>query len=133
MLRHFVKALKGGDLTRVTELLDAGAPLEHRGMWENTPLLVSTHYAHAHISLELLRRGADGGAVNEIGCTPLLYTCIESVPMEPVIRALADSARVVLSPQAAPVYSRHTDQTAKRTPLTAVRMRVPRYASPPDP
>ena len=49
LLRSFVRALKDGDLVRTIELLDTGAPLEHRGMWDNTPLLVACHYAHAEV------------------------------------------------------------------------------------
>ena len=71
--RAFVRALKCGDLGQLIFCLDNGVDMERRGMWENTPLLLACHYGHAAIALELLRRGASAAAVNEKGCTPLLY------------------------------------------------------------
>ncbi len=115
--RAFLKALKAGDTAKVCELLDAGADLERVGMWGNTPLIVATHYGHAAVALELLRRGASTSVVNELGCTALLFSCNER--MDDVVAALLDDPATPLRPAAAPVYSRHTDQTAHRTPLSA--------------
>eukprot|EP00965_Chrysotila_dentata_P232987 6199310-Pleurochrysis_carterae.AAC.1 len=75
--RGFIKAVKAGRLDEVQSLLDSGVDIEHRSMWENTPLLVACHYAHSAVALELLGRGANASAVNELGCTPLLYACNE--------------------------------------------------------
>ena len=77
--RAFVKALKAGDLAQVRTLLGQGVDIERRGMWENTPLLLACHYGHATVALELLQRGASPIVVNEKGCTPLLYACVESM------------------------------------------------------
>ena len=120
--RDFVKALKRGDLAAVVQQLDGGAPLEHRGMWENTPLLVACHYGHDAVALELLRRGADAAAANEQGCTALLYACVEG--MDGVLDALLAAPALAagaaaLAPPPAPVYSKLTDATAPRTPLHA--------------
>ena len=81
--KEFLKALKAGNTVRVAELLEAGADMEHRGMWENTPLLVACHYAHSPVALELLRRGANPSASNERGCTPLVYACVERLDEVP--------------------------------------------------
>lgn len=77
--RAFVKALKAGDLQQVRRFLDDGVDIERRGMWDNTPLLLACHYGHSEIALELLQRGASPSAVNERGCSALLYTCVESM------------------------------------------------------
>ena len=117
-IRAFVKALKAGDTAKVLELLDESAELiERRGMWENTPLLVACHYGHESTALALLERGACPSAVNEQGCTPLLYACVEG--MGEATARLMDDAATELSPSPASVYSRLTDETALRTPLLA--------------
>ena len=124
--KAFVRAIKTGDAALACGLLDAasaekGEPLiERRGMWENTPLILACHYGHAAVALALLERGADPTAVNEQGCTALLYACVEPHMEEVVGRLLGKlTASAMLSPPAAPVYSRHTDETAMRTPLLA--------------
>ncbi|KAL1528777.1 hypothetical protein AB1Y20_010104 [Prymnesium parvum] len=115
--RQLTKALKAGKVDQVRALLDQGAELERRGMWDNTPLHLACHYGHSSIALELLQRGASPAAVNEKGCTPLLYACVES--MEEVVEKLVELPATEINPPAAPVYSRLTDQTTKRTPLFA--------------
>ena len=122
--KAFVRAIKTGDLATVRELLDHassdGASLiERRGMWENTPLILACHYANAEVALTLIERGADPAAANEQGCTALLYACVE-VHMEAVCHKLIELLPAgALAPPASPVYSRHTDETASRTPLLA--------------
>jgi hypothetical protein len=86
-------------------------------MWDNTPLVLACHYGHAAVALALLERGADAAAANEQGCTALLYACVES--MDEVAARLLQDASTPLSPPAASVYSRLTDETAPRTPLQA--------------
>lgn len=123
-----MRAIKTGDTETVCALLDAATAadgerlLERRGMWENTPLILACHYGHAEIALALLERGADPAVANEQGCTALLFACVEA-QMEPVVGRLLDSGKLssaeALTPAAAPVYSRHTDETASRTPLLA--------------
>lgn len=117
--RALVKALKQGDTAKVQELVDANPNelLERRGMWENTPLLVACHYGHSAMALMLLDRGADASAVNEVGCTALLFACNEG--MDDLCTRLLSDVRVAVSPAEAMVYSRHTDETNARTPLQA--------------
>ena len=118
--RALVKALKEGDVAKVATLLDddhQAELLERRGMWDNTPLLVACHYGHEPLALMLLERGASASAVNEVGCTALLFACNEA--MEPLcVRLLADPS-VDVNPPACMVYSKHTDETNSRTPLQA--------------
>ena len=118
--RALVRALKEGDTAKVAELIDGDREnvlLERRGMWENTPLLVACHYGHAATALMLLERGASASATNEQGCTALLFACNEC--MEALAARLLADACTIVSPPAAMVYSRHTDETAARTPLQA--------------
>ena len=124
--KAFVRAIKTGDAAMACGLLDAASAeegetlIERRGMWENTPLILACHYGHAAVALALLERGADPTAFNEQGCTALLYACVEPHMEEVVGRLLGKlTASAMLSPPAAPVYSRHTDETAMRTPLLA--------------
>ena len=112
-----MRALKAGDQSKVVELLEAGVELERRDAFENTPLILACHYAHEPLALELLRRGADATAANEQGCTALLHACIEGLPA--LAEELLLRPAVLPSPAPAPVYSRHTDETAPRTPLLA--------------
>ena len=117
-VRAFVKALKSGDTAAVIKTLDFSASLlEHHMMWQNTPLVLACHYGHAPTALALLDRGASPAAINDKGCTALLYACVES--MGEVVDRLLQHATTELSPPAAPVYSRLTDETAPRTPLLA--------------
>jgi len=112
-----MRALKAGDQPKVVELLEAGVELERRDAFENTPLILACHYAHEPLALELLRRGADATAANEQGCTALLHACIEGLPA--LAEELLLQPAVLPAPAPAPVYSRHTDETAPRTPLLA--------------
>ena len=116
-VRAWMRALKAGDQSKVVELLEAGVELERRDAFENTPLILACHYAHEPLALELLRRGADATAANEQGCTALLHACIEGLPA--LAEELLLRPAVLPSPAPAPVYSRHTDETAPRTPLLA--------------
>ena len=113
-----MRALKAGDQPKVVELLEAGVELERRDAFENTPLILACHYAHEPLALELLRRGADATAANEQGCTALLHACIEGLPAL-TEELLLQQPAVPPAPAPAPVYSRHTDETAPRTPLLA--------------
>ena len=100
--RALVRALKEGDTAKVAELIDGDREnvlLERRGMWENTPLLVACHYGHAATALMLLERGACASAVNEAGCTALLFACNEGLA-QLVERLLADPSVAVDPPPA---------------------------------
>lgn len=61
------------------ELLEGGAAVDERGMWESTPLLCAAQYRHEEAVRLLLEHGADPGAANERGCTPLLHACVEGL------------------------------------------------------
>jgi len=118
--REFILALKAGDLPAVVRCLNAGSSIEQRSMWNNTPLIVACHYGHQAVAMELLKRGANPVAVNEQGCTPLLFSCVEG--LTEVVNLLLQSQAVLdggLEPSAATVYSRRLDHSAPRTPLTA--------------
>lgn len=118
--RDFVKALKAGDLPSVIRCLEAGVSVDERSMWDNTPLIIACHYGHAAVAIELLKCGADAAAVNEQGCTPLLYCCVEGLTeVVDIILASYAATGALLDLPAAPVYSRRRDQTARRTPLAA--------------
>lgn len=72
-------AAKNGDVEGLRELLEGGAPVDERGMWESTPLLCAAQYRHENAVRLLLEHGADPGAANERGCTPLLHACVEGL------------------------------------------------------
>ena len=91
----------------VARRLDAGAPIEQRGMWENTPLIVACHNGHAGVASLLLSRGADVFAVHEKGAKALLYCCVEglAVVADAIFAAPGGRERSHVDPWPSPVYS----------------------------
>lgn len=92
--------------------------IDERGMWGNTPLLVATQYAHPHVALALIARGANPCLENERRATALHYSCAEG--LLDVGRALLENGADVDPPVAAvhhPAINR--GQTVPVTPLLA--------------
>ena len=51
--------------------------VNHRGMWDNTPLMSACQYRHPELAMYLISAGADVNAVNERGNTALLHAALE--------------------------------------------------------
>ena len=68
-------AVKSGDLAEVERLLNAGADIEARDRWGNTPLHYACINGHTEVARMLLDHGADVGARDQWGDTPLHLAC----------------------------------------------------------
>lgn len=60
-----------GDLPRLTEVLDAGVPVNLTNSAGDTLLILSAYHLQAETVRELISRGADHGRVNDKGQTAL--------------------------------------------------------------
>lgn len=80
--QHLVAAARVGDLATVRGLLAAGVPADERfpvvaGRDDgHTALLVAAREGHADIAAELLRRGADGNAIEPVFGTTALHQAV---------------------------------------------------------
>lgn len=94
---QFLKAVKRGNVAEMADLLQryqqprSLSPDSHedereegieelvniRGMWESTPLISATQYAHCEAALWLLSHGAKPHASNEKSVTALLLASLE--------------------------------------------------------
>lgn len=66
-----MEAARQGDLERVEELVEAGAPINARGP-EGTALMAAVRAGHAEVVVKLLRLGADPAQADAEGVTPLM-------------------------------------------------------------
>lgn len=69
---EFAAILRSGDLPRLRDVLDRGAPVNGRDSRGNTPLMLSAVYGDTASVKLLIQRGADVNATNLAGATPLL-------------------------------------------------------------
>ena len=76
-LPPLVAAAERGDLTTLRRLLDAGAPVDQRDARGRTALLAATHADRREVARELVRRGADVNAQDDIQDSPFLYAGAE--------------------------------------------------------
>ena len=113
--KQLLRAAKDDDVARVTELLDLGLDMEHKGMWGNTPLLCACAYGCAGVADALVKRGADCTVVNDDGATPLLLACMEG--LDAAALGMLGRDGVALWPPAATVYNQVVDSSEAQTPL----------------
>lgn len=145
----FLKAVKRGDVPAMEVVAQLGVRLTPtpqslvniRGMWDSTPLVYATQYAHAAAAHWLLARGADVLAQNEKGVTALLLASLEGMTdaCEKIlsVAALMGSAnstdssnrdeRGLTAPrsvdqQVGVVYNSAADVNMRLSPLLAVSM-----------
>lgn len=62
---------RNGDLTALTEVLDAGVPVNLTNSGGDTLLILAAYHVHADVVRALLDRGADHARVNDKGQTAL--------------------------------------------------------------
>lgn len=98
----------------------AGADVNKRGMWDNTPLISACEYGHVDVALFLVANGAEVDAVNEHGCSPLLHAAMEG--LAPVVKALVAAGANVNAPKAN-VYNSLSDANETHVPLSAAASR----------
>lgn len=81
-------AARNGNLNRVRELLDRGAPVNARGVDGRTPLHNAAFHGQANVVRELLGRGARVNPRNKNGVTPLHLAATSGY--ENIVRELLD-------------------------------------------
>ncbi len=89
-LPPLVEAAERGDLPALRKLLDEGTPVDQRDARRRTALLAATHANQVEAARELVRRGADVNAQDEIQDSPFLYAGAEG-RLE-ILRLLAPKA-----------------------------------------
>jgi hypothetical protein len=67
------EASSRGDAAEVARLLALGAPIEHTGYWQWTPLLSAADNGHIEVVTLLVNRGANLEARGKNGWTPLIH------------------------------------------------------------
>ena len=104
-------------LSAGTSIITVASLVNTRGMWGNTPLLVSAKYANLDFALTLLEKwSANATIVNDAGATTLLYACIEGLDAL-VVSCLAHGA--IVDPPPAVEYISSLDEKLSLTPLHA--------------
>jgi uncharacterized protein len=89
-LPPLVAAAERGDLPALRRLLDEGAPVDQRDARGRTALLAGTHANQVEAARELVRRGADVNAQDDLHDSPFLYAGAEG-RLE-ILRLLAPKA-----------------------------------------
>eukprot|EP00644_Phytophthora_capsici_P006721 jgi/Phyca11/103817/e_gw1.8.623.1 len=140
---EFLKAVKRGDVEEMAQLLqryqqprpvsreDENEEIGNeeliniRGMWESTPLISATQYAHCEAALWLLSQGADPHASNEKAVTALLLASLEG--LTPVVVQLLETVKTkpdppVIDKQIGVVYNSAADVNVRLSPLLAASM-----------
>jgi ankyrin repeat protein len=143
---QFLKAVKRGDVAEMADLLQRyqqprpQSPDSHeeeseegsneelvniRGMWESTPLISATQYAHGEAALWLLDHGANPHASNEKSVTALLLASLEG--LVPVTTRLLETLRSTpeaptVDNQVGVVYNSAADVNVRLSPLLAASM-----------
>jgi len=73
---ELLEAARKGDARRVRELLDRGADVNARDVFDRTPLHLAAAFGHLDVAKLLLDRGADIDARESDGWTPLHYAAV---------------------------------------------------------
>jgi len=68
-------AVENGDAAAVKQFIDAGADVDVRDKWGNTPIHYACELGHTDVVRLLLKRGADVNECDEISWTPLHVAC----------------------------------------------------------
>ncbi|GMF51565.1 unnamed protein product [Phytophthora fragariaefolia] len=142
---QFLKAVKRGDVNEMADLLrrypltKPTSPDSHedeneegieelvnvRGMWESTPLISATQYAHCEAALWLLSNGANPHASNEKSVTALLLASVEGltpVVVELLKTATSTAGAPPIDKQIGIVYNSAADVNVRLSPLLAASM-----------
>ena len=116
--QNLIAAVKKGDISGVTALLDSGADVNTIGMWNNSPLIVACQYGHHEIALKLLSiDSVDVQLVNERGATALLFACLEG--STDVVRILLERGAIANNCNISSLYNSQTDRIEPSTPLSS--------------
>ena len=70
--RQLYEASRRGQAAEVARLLALGAPIEHRGLWQKTPLIAAADSGNIEIVTLLVNRGANLDARDDNGWNPLI-------------------------------------------------------------
>lgn len=115
---NLVAAAKLGDIASVKRIIASGCDVNKRGMWNNTPLIVSCQYNHPEVCKLLLNQpGIDVTLHNEKGVTALLCACLEGMEIAIIRDLIAKGASV--APKGASIYNSMTDRTGSYSPISA--------------
>ncbi|RLN86338.1 hypothetical protein BBJ28_00007459 [Nothophytophthora sp. Chile5] len=143
---QFLKAVKRGDVVRMSTLLalyqqqgpQVGDSREEdseegggdelvniRGMWDSTPLISATQYAHSEAALWLLSHDAIPHVSNEKGVTALLLASLEGLTS--VVEQLLMAKKMTsdfpsVDGQIGVVYNSAADTNVRLSPLLAASM-----------
>ncbi|RLN92985.1 hypothetical protein BBJ28_00012199 [Nothophytophthora sp. Chile5] len=143
---QFLKAVKRGDVVQMSTLLalyqqqgpqagdSRGEDSEEgggdelvniRGMWDSTPLISATQYAHSEAALWLLGHDAVPHASNEKGVTALLLASLEGLTfvVEQLLRVKKTASDLPsVDSQIGVVYNSAADTNVRLSPLLAASM-----------
>jgi hypothetical protein len=115
---NLIAAAKLGDIGSVHRIIASGCDINKRGMWGNTPIIVSCQYNHPGVCRLLLSQpGIDVSVANEKGVTALLCACLEGMDTHIIRDLIAKGA--YLKPKEAMIYNCLTDKTGLYSPLSA--------------
>ena len=70
------RACDNGDMELAMALVDRGADVDARTVFQSTPLHYACHDGYMELAMALVDRGADVDAVDDNQRTPLLFACV---------------------------------------------------------
>eukprot|EP01029_Cantina_marsupialis_P011795 TRINITY_DN262574_c1_g1_i1.p1 TRINITY_DN262574_c1_g1~~TRINITY_DN262574_c1_g1_i1.p1 ORF type:complete len:345 (-),score=89.47 TRINITY_DN262574_c1_g1_i1:98-1132(-) len=119
--KDIIAAIKRGSVSQLEDILGSiQIDLNFRGMWNNTPLILSALYGHTECALKLIECGVDVDLINEKGSSGLVFACLEG--LTEVVKAIlkaSNNPNLLVNAVPTSIYNSHLDTNMMLTPLLA--------------